>query len=363
MSLKVFEVFSAIYFLDQGISFPVVMLVFAGSYVGRLFIRPLAVQSIYKYGLKRSTIFGTVFSAGLFLIYPFIDGINAWLILFAVYLAIQDILYWLPYHTFYALAGETETRGKQLAIQEVLINCMQVLVPLSGGVLAHIFGFNALYIAALLAALLSVIPLLFTRDIHPEAKITFKQALKKTNRHGLLLAMGYSFYDNGGTVLWTIVIYMTAENLITFGGLVTYELLIGVVLAWIVGHHVDNGRTKLIVTVGIATLIIAVLFQAFWSMTVTHILIINTVIAFGTTLFSIPYWSVTYNLGHQSISTLWYLFFAEAGWDIGGIAACLLAAILFVFHPDIQHILLISVTGLLFTHFAISRAVKYRPLI
>lgn len=360
MSNKVFEVFSAIYFLDQGISFPVVMLVFAGSYIGRLFMRPTAVHIIYRYGLRRSVIFGTTFSAGLFLLYPMIDGVNGWLVLFSVYLAFQDIAYWLPYHAFYALAGENETRGKQLAIQGILINCMQVLVPLAGGILAHLVGFNALYTAALLAMLLAVVPLFYTTDIHPGAEINLRQAIRKIDLHGLFMAIGYGFYNNGGSMLWTIVIYLAVGNLVAFGGLITYELLVGTVLAWVVGHYIDKGHSKPIAITGIAILIISVLLQALWGTSVTHILIINAIIAFGTALFALPYWSATYNLAHNGISTLWYHFFAESGWDIGGAMACLLAAALFMAGGSVQHILLISICGLLFTLWPLSRVIDGR---
>src|SRR4051794_34682206 len=83
-SNKTLDVFGGVYFLSQGVSFPVVTLMWAASFVIRFLLRPLSVWLSSKVGLKRALVIGTILSSGLFLVFTQVDGLNAWLAIFAV---------------------------------------------------------------------------------------------------------------------------------------------------------------------------------------------------------------------------------------------------------------------------------------
>lgn len=346
-SNKTLDIFGGVYFLSNGVPFPAVMLMWAASFMVRFFLRPLSVWLSNKLGLKWALVIGTAASSGLFLVFTQVNGVNIWLAIFAVYLAFYDILYWLPYHAYYAASGEEDKRGRHVAWGVTLVNTVQIVMPLGGALLATKFGFNYLYASAMICMLLSVIPVLLTRNVPLGKQMRLKQAWQETDRRGFIMSVGNGLVENGHAFLWTIVLFGLAGTLIDFGGLLTIELLFVSIISLVIGRSMDNGKARWAARSGIIILAFVIIARSFWVTTTEQIIISSFVAALGGALLHMVYTVKLYNFAQKTESTLWFHFFGEAGWDIGSTIAALSAAGLFMLGVPIPHMMLLGIVGLL----------------
>src|SRR5262249_44864692 len=110
----VVTIFGPIYLLKLGFSLPAVAAIWGGIHFVRFFFRPLWMPVILKIGLKRALIAGTFLWVGIFPLLSLMQQNPAWLWVLVPWFGLCDVAYWVPFHAFYALAGNLEKRGKQM---------------------------------------------------------------------------------------------------------------------------------------------------------------------------------------------------------------------------------------------------------
>lgn len=344
-SNSILDVFGAVFLLSIGLSFPTVALTWAASHALRALIRPLAVLLAQKIGLKWALIVGTVIGSGLFLVLAKVTGIDGWLCFYIFYMALNDILYWLPYHSYYASAGDEHDRGVQLGVRLGIVNILKIAAPLLGGLLITHLGFWALYLSASIVMLVSAIPLFFARDVSPGKPIHWKEAFRLIDKRGLVMQIGDGII-NIHPFVWTIVLFYLLGDYTAFGGLMTLELLITTILFGVLGHFVDKGKGRKIMLSGIIIVATVIIFRSFFVITVPQIIISNILVALGMTFYSMSYEVGLYNLAKRTPNTLWFNFFGELGWDIGAILSLSLSAGLFALGVPLRFVMLFALVGL-----------------
>ncbi len=344
-SNSILDVFGAVFLLSIGLSFPVVALTWAASHALRALIRPLAVLLAQKIGLKWALIVGTVIGSGLFLVLAKVTGIDGWLCFYIFYMALNDILYWLPYHSYYASAGDEQDRGTQIGVRLGLINILKIAAPLLGGLLITHLGFGALYVSAAIVMLVSAIPLFFARDVSPGQPIRWKEAFRLIDKRGLVMQIGDGIM-NIHPFVWTIVLFYLLGDYAAFGGLMTFELLITTILFGVLGHFVDKGKGRKIMLSGMVIVATVIIARSFFVITVPQIIISNILVALGMTFYSMSYEVGLYNLAKRTPNTLWFNFFGELGWDIGAILSLSLSAGLYALGVPLRFVMLFALVGL-----------------
>ncbi len=351
---NIFDVFSAVYLLGLGISFPVVALIMVGSLILRALLRPLSMILSEKIGLRKALIFGVFVSSGLFLVLAKVHGLNFWLYFYMFYLSLHDITYWLPYHSYYAAAGDEENRGKQIGPLHGIVNLFRTLAPLAGGLIITHFGFLPLYVNATIIMLFSAVPLFYAKDVTPGEPLDWREAFRSIDKRGLVMQMGDGLTYMHDFV-WTIVLFYLVGNYVTFGGLVTFELLSTTILCVVLGYYVDKGKGKRIATIGLFLTGIAILARGLWVHTVPQVIIIDVLIAFAATFYSSSFSVAFYNLAKESRNTLWFHFFGEVGWDLGAMISLTLAALLFWLGMPLRFIILFSISGLFIVYHVLNK--------
>ena len=353
-SNNILDVFGAVFLLSIGLSFPMVALTWAASCVLRALIRPLSVLLAEKIGLKCALIVGTITGSGLFLVLSKVTGINEWLCFYIFYRALNDIFYWLPYHSYYAAAGDEQDRGKQLSIRLGLVNILKIVAPLLGGLLVNQLGFWALYVSATMVMLISAIPLFFARDASPGQTINWKEALSLIDKRGFVMKIGEGIVYMHSFV-WTIVLFYLLDDYVAFGGLITLELLITTILFGILGSFVDKGGGRKIMLAGIIIVAAVIVMRSFLVTTVPQIIISNILVALGVTFYSMSFEVGFYNLAKRAQNTLWFNFFGELGWDIGAMLSLSLSAGLYATGVPLRFVMIFALVGLFIIYKVLSR--------
>ena len=340
-------IFGAVYFLQQGLSLPVVLLIWASIHVLRISIRPLALKFIQAVGLKRGVIIGTLLYPALFAIITQVQGLGIWMLVFIVYFAIVDNIYWLPYHVYYAILGDTEHRGKQLGVRESFVTLLAAAAPILGGFLTDRFGFGAIYVAAMITMILAVFPLFFTPNVPEDKKLKYKQAIRSTDRSGFWYYAGWGLLYSAHEFLWIIVLFKLVGEYTTFGWLVGLELLLMVFFSLLLGHLTDKGRGWMNILIAGVLLTTVIIARSFFISDILTIIIFEAIMALALCFFSIPVETGYYNLAQKSRNRLWFQTFSEMGWDVGGLIALLSAAALVYSGVELRHVMPIALIGIL----------------
>ena len=343
------DIFFGIYLYKVGVPLFAIYLVLTGIFLFRLCIRPLALKLVFKRGLKKSVLLGTFIHSTLYLFLGMVDGINIWLYIFIVAAAIIDVLYWLPYHTYFSLLGDLEHRGKQTAMRDGIVHVASFLAPITGGILINFVGFWAAFITATVLMLFAAIPLRYTPEVPLEDHLTAAEASKKVSKAGMYCYIGEGFHYFAHLFTWPIVLFLMLDDYISFGGLLSLAVLFQIIGSLWVGHLFDSGNGKRIYPIGFILIILTILGRTFFAMDIPTVIFFDILAMMGYLLSQGIVDSAFYNTSKKSHHPLWFQFYAENGWDIGSSASALLVAGMLYSGMDLRYVMLVGLLGLVVT--------------
>jgi YQGE family putative transporter len=159
------------------------------------------------------------------------------------------ILYWLPYHVDFAKFTDKKNRGRQISLFMATAFVLGIFAPVVSGFLILRFGFDTLFIIAIIIYLMSGIPYL----ILPRTKERFSWSIKQTwrqlfskSKRPLVLA----YYADGaettvGLIVWPIFIYQLLNgNYFTIGTIFSLVLGATAVMQILLGKFIDLKTPK-----------------------------------------------------------------------------------------------------------------------
>jgi len=351
--------FGALYLLKQGIKLEIVLIIWCLNFIFRLILRPLSIKISQKIGLKKSVILGILFYSGIFPVISKIDGLNIWVFIFILYFSLADVLYWLPYHGYYAAIGESHNRGKHVGVREMFAMILTSVAPLMSGFFIENYGFWSLYLVSMIVMLLGSIPVFFVSEVSPGEVMSYKKAVRKITKQGLWLLFGGSLAYYSHMFLWSIVLFSIVKSFVIFGGILSLEIFINAIVYLLLGHFIDKGRGKTIVIIGLVSMGIILLSRVFFVYNISTILISEAIFAFSLCFYGSSVNSAFYNLSKKSRNTLWFHFFAEVVWYIGGIISLSLASLFVYLGFELRYFMIFGLVGLFIVKRVLYKYYKY----
>ena len=355
--------FGPIYLYKIGISIPWIFLIWAAMFGTRFFIRPFMLQLLPKIGLKKSIIIGSIIYAITYPSFLLINGLNFALLLPILLVAIVDVSYWLPYHTYFGIMGDSEDRGKQHGVRNALIQIGNILAPLLGGSLMYYYGFIGNSLIAFLFFIICLIPLFFIEEVFPKKAFSFKEGLAKTGKRGFVIYGLEGFTTATFHFTWVLVLYfLMGENTLSTGGVIALTTVIHIIVSYFIGHNLDlqheandaiTEKTKKrmlqhtpFYLIGGIMSFIGIIGKTFFTWTLPSILLVEVFVMLSQALLS-PYINViVYNEQKESEQPLWYQYLAETGWDVGSVFGYTAIAALVYFGGDLRYGMLFALITL-----------------
>lgn len=337
-------IFMGVYLYQVGLPLWQIFVAWSLNFFIRLIVRPLSIKSSFTFGLKTTLIIGAILYATVFSILTQVQGIDYWLAIFLIVWALTDCFYWLTFHTFFALHGDNEKRGKQMGFKMTLMLFAQLLAPLIAAILISISGFNSAFFTSAAIMFVSIIPLFFTSNIKIK-KTKWRKANKSLSKEGFWVYIGDAIFYNQD-LAWRLFLFIFISDVIQFGGLLSLAILFQMILSLFVGHFFDGGKGKNLLLIGMLFISIAELGRALFIKTIPEIIFFDLIFMLGLTFYRPTIDASLSNISKSAKHTLWYNYNSEIGWDIGSIFAALLSAlILYIFPEGLRYVLLISFLG------------------
>jgi MFS transporter, DHA1 family, inner membrane transport protein len=334
------SVFSVVFLIRAGLTPAEVFLAAAAFFVARLVTRPAVLVVAHAVGVRRALIFGIVLIA---LSCPMLAPVNGIGLALAAYIAVGasgQAFYWTCFHVFFSAHSDDDRRGRQIGLLQALGAVAAVIGPAIGGVLLTQLGPWIAFGIAGFVGLLSVFPIL--RLGEPRIARVMPAGAYAAAKNGAMLYFADGWIQVSLTAWSIVMFYALGARYDSFGGTLSLAGLAGAVGGMVLGRFIDKGHARRALWLNAVILAAGIILR---SATFGHAGAVIAV-AVGTTLFGglyVPAWMTpVYNEARISPCLLRFQFAAESGWDMGGVVAGGIAALMCYWGLPIEAAILLA---------------------
>jgi DHA1 family inner membrane transport protein len=317
-------VFFFVYLLKAGLTVEAALLAQATIFTLRFSLRPAMLPLAVRFGVKPLLMAGTVLMALQYPLLTLVHGVGPALAVVCAAAGVGELVYYLAGNAYWAMVGDIEHRGQQTAARESLVALVGIVGPLAGGAALVRFGPGPVFAAVGLVQALAALPLIGLPNVAvaPKAPGAFRAA-----RAGFLLIATDGWFDVCYIHVWQIALFLAlAQSFASYGGAMALAGLAAAVAGLFLGRHIDagGGRRAVSVTYGLAAL--AVVLRAASLGSPWLAVAANALGAMLWPLLGPTLGACSHNLAKASPCAFRFHMGTEGGWDVGAIAASLVAA-------------------------------------
>lgn len=204
---------------------------------------------IQKLGLVKSMLIGNAALVGIQLsLWQSLQ--TPWLVVAAiVFAAIEVMFYWTPYLTEFSAYADEKVLPKEVGFLELADRTVRAMLPMIGGLLIALIGFDGLFVTASAMILTACVLLLYSSEIHLSSRPSwteFWQWLKHPEYRKIGIGLAGRLWDDNGLALWPIYLFLFLGTTERVGYLYTLALLASLVITYLVGsalHRIGEKRT------------------------------------------------------------------------------------------------------------------------
>ena len=319
-------VFFFVYLLKAGLSVEAALLSQAAIFTLRFALRPAMLPLAVRFGVKPLLMTGTFLMALQYPLLALVHGVGPALVVTCAAAGVGELVYYLAGNAYWAMVGDIEHRGQQIAARESLVAVVGIVGPLAGGAALTRFGPGPVFAVVGLVQALAALPLIGLPNVAVAARApgAFRAA-----RAGFILIATDGWFDVCYIHVWQIALFLTlAESFESYGGAMALAGLAAAVAGLFLGRHIDagGGRRAVSVTYGLAAT--AVVLRAASLGSPWLAVAANALGAMLWPLLGPTIGACSHNLAKASPCAFRFHMGTEGGWDVGAIAASMTAALL-----------------------------------
>jgi MFS transporter, DHA1 family, inner membrane transport protein len=338
--------FFVVFLLKAGVATPAVLAAVAFILAVRFLVRPLVLVLATRWGLRPLVALGTLVSALQFPVLAEVHGVDLWLLAACLVASVGETFYWTSYHAYFASLGDAEHRGHQIGAREALASLAGIVGPLAGGWALATLGPRIAFGVVAIVQILSALPFLGTRNVIVAR--TVPGAYRAAWR-GVALFAADGWVGAGHAFVWPIALFLSlGESFTAFGGALALAALVGAVGGLVLGRHIDAGHGGRAVWLACGSFALLTIFRALSTENAALAVAANACGALVYCVYIPTLMTAVYNQAKRAPCTLRFHIATEGGWDLGGAAGCLVAALLAAAGLPLATIILLSLGGIAF---------------
>jgi hypothetical protein len=317
--------FFVVFLLKSGVATPAVLAAVAFILAGRFLIRPVVLVFARRWGLRPLVALGTLVSALQFPLLAEVHGVGPMLLAACLVASVGETFYWTSYHAYFASLGDAEHRGHQIGAREALASLAAIVGPLVGGWALATLDPRIAFGAVSIVQILSAVPFLGTRNV--TVARTVPGAYRAAWR-GVLLFAADGWAAAGHVFVWPIALFLSlGESFAAFGGAQAFAALVGAAAGLLLGRHIDAGHGSRAAWLACGSFAVLTLFRSLSTGNAALAIAANACGAVVACLYIPTLMTAVYNQAKRAPCTLRFHIATEGGWDFGGAAGCLVAAL------------------------------------
>lgn len=339
-------VFFGVFLLRAGLPPATIFLTGGATLLLRFLSRPVILVVVPRLGLRGTLVVGTLFSALQYPAIGFVHGTDLALGVFAAIGALAGVFYWPCYHAFFAAIGDPHFRGSQIGVRQLVVGFAAVLGPALGGLMLTSFGPWLAFGAAAVIEVVAILPLLDV-PAPPVPRLSPRGAYAAARTGALLFAVD-GWIICCAVVAWDIIVFRALQSRFdAFGGTLALAALAGALGGVLLGRFIDRGHARRAIRINAAVLALALLARALCGSSPAVIVAVAVLATMAGGLYTPTLMTAFYNAAKSSPCPFRFLFAAEGGWDLGGVAASLAAAAICAAGWPLQAVILLALPAVL----------------
>lgn len=273
-----------------------------GYFLYALFV-PIGAKFLNYFGFRRGLRVSIFLGAFFYVVFYFVNQENMiYLIPLSIFIGlIYKMFYWVPFHIDFSKFSDKKNLGKEISFLEAVKDFIGVFIPIISGFLIVKFGFDILFIIAIIIYLISGIPYLmiprtnekFTWGYFYTWKKYFSKEIIKDN-----LAFAFNGGEEAvGLVVWPIFIFEILQgDYLKVGFIATLIVGVTVILQLLIGKYLNNKkREEYILKLGSVFYAIGWIFKIF-ILSAFHIFIVDVYHNIMSIFTKTPFDTLTYEI-------------------------------------------------------------------
>ena len=211
------------------------------------------------------------------------------------------MFYWVPFHVDFSKFSDKKILGKEISFLETVKDLIGVIIPIIAGFLIVNFGFDVLFIIAIIIYLISGIPYLMIPRTNEKFTwgyfYTWKKYFSKETIKDNLAFAANGGEDIVGLVVWPIFIFEILQgDYLKVGFIATLIVGVTVILQLFIGKYLNNKkRNEYILKLGSVFYAIGWIFKIF-ILSAFHIFIVDVYHNIMSIFTKIPFDTLTYEI-------------------------------------------------------------------
>jgi MFS family permease len=196
--------------------------------------------------------------ASYLLVFPYLGGLHLleagtvplWVVI--VVNALRLSLYWFPLHVFFAQHAEDAKMGDNVSKLQAFPKALRIASPLVGGIIASVFGFQALFALSAMLYIFCLWPLLSLPAIRTAIALRLGRffELARNNVRYMAAEFAQIIREEAEGVIWPIVVFLSVRNTVSVGAVGTLAAVGGILFTLLVGRYTDTVDKKLLMKIG-----------------------------------------------------------------------------------------------------------------
>jgi len=284
-----------------------------------------ALSVISRYGAKHAMV-----GSYLFLIFGLILTTlleyNPSLYLLAAFLqGLSFGLFWMGFHIDVAVHSQKKIAGKQSGMLSLVSVLGAVVGPLIGGLLLRYTSFSFLFLVSILLFIISVLPLIFSKDVYVKTHFNFKYLLAPGHLHYFFAYFAQGIKFTAGGIFWPIFIFGIFGSYLVLGSYGTIVTLVIGIVGYFIGALADRWKRRRLIRLFAPFDVLAWIARVFVS-TTGGVFAVGLFSGLSSLGIDIPLMAKTYTRARKEEIAA-FVFFREISLRVGEIF-CLLLVLL-----------------------------------
>lgn len=318
-ALALIGIYVPIHLVEIGESIPSVLIFLAIVNATHALTAPLMASVGARYGVKHLMVLSQPFLLIFYVLLVSLESYNWPLLLLGMVWGISKSLYFTGYHFDLALSGKEGQRGTEIGVIHIAVSLAKMLAPILGALIITYVGFTYLGVVVIILLVLSVIPLLMSRDRVEPFAIEWKNIFA-----GRRIRDGIAFFAHGvdsgvGIFIWPLFIFYAVFHTYTgVGAIVSLSMAVSLVLTYVIGKFSDTHRNR---TMNIGAVFNAINWVArIFVNTPLHAFMTDAVSGTTQKMIVIPIDAETYTRAQKDAHVGGYIIYREMCIQLGRVA-------------------------------------------
>lgn len=263
--------------------------------------------------------------------------------------------YWIPYHIFFLRKLDHGGHfGKETSFRFFVVHVMNALGPVVGGLTIAWFGFNPLFVIALVLMIASAVPVFMEvhEGVHHEHKVAAvfdNYFFSKTYWRTTLAFFGRGFEDLIYVALWPILLFIVLRDFAVIGLLTGLTVLVSSTIVLVLGRLIDRYDSSKIQSAGVVFVTLFYVARAFLK-TPYAVYLVDLVDRITGLLYALPFETMTYEKA-RSDRDADFMLYREIPLHTGFFMGSIVCLLLLLAVPQWQYLFFLGIGGALLTLF------------